>query len=488
MTTNGHTSARNLRSRLRHPVVDADGHWIEYMPAMREEFRRIGGEAAVEALDVATARVPTALKMSVAERSHKRVGMEAFWSSPSENVLDRATAMFPRLMYERLDELGIDFSVVYPTAGLSFHRMQDTRLRRAICRAYNVFAAEQFRGLSDRIIPAAIIPMYTPEEGLEELEFVVKQLGYKVVMVGGMMRRRVPALEAEQPEASKLVEWYDVIGLDSPYDYDPVWAKCLELKVAPSFHNGARSILLRNSPSNFCYNHIGHFASAGHAVAKAIFFGGVTRRFPDLNFAFLEGGVGWACMLYADLIGHWEKRNRQAIESTNPSKLDRARLLDFARKYASEAVAEAVSRGDGLEGDSHSTLTGGLEDLDDYFRCQIKTKSDIKELFVPRFYFGCEADDPSNAWAFNRKANPMGARLNALFSSDVGHFDVPDMAEVVPEAYELVEHGLMDDHDFRDFMFENAVRFWGEVDPHFFQGTVVEKAASEVLAQGVRSS
>jgi predicted TIM-barrel fold metal-dependent hydrolase len=488
MTTNGHTSARNLRSRLRHPVVDADGHWIEYMPVMREEFRRIGGEAAVEALDVATARVPTALKMSVVERSHKRVGMEAFWSSPSENVLDRATAMFPRLMYERLDELGIDFSVVYPTAGLSFHRMQDTRLRRAICRAYNVFAAEQFRSLSDRIIPAAIIPMYTPEEGLEELEFVVKQLGYKVVMVGGMMRRRVPALEAEQPEASKLVEWYDVIGLDSPYDYDPVWAKCLELKVAPSFHNGARSILLRNSPSNFCYNHIGHFASAGHAVAKAIFFGGVTRRFPDLNFAFLEGGVGWACMLYADLIGHWEKRNRQAIESTNPSKLDRARLLDFARKYASEAVAEAVSRGDGLEGDSHSTLTGGLEDLDDYFRCQIKTKSDIKELFVPRFYFGCEADDPSNAWAFNRKANPMGARLNALFSSDVGHFDVPDMAEVVPEAYELVEHGLMDDHDFRDFMFENAVRFWGEVDPHFFQGTVVEKAASEVLAQGVRTS
>ena len=38
----------------------------------------------------------------------------------------------------------------------------------------------------------------------------------------------------------------------------------------------------------------------------------------------------------------------------------------------------------------------------------------------------------------------MGARLNALFSSDIGHFDVPDMTEVVPEAYELVEHGLLD--------------------------------------------
>jgi predicted TIM-barrel fold metal-dependent hydrolase len=453
---------------------------------MREEFRRIGGEAAVEALATATSRVPSALKMSVAERSRKRVGQEAFWSSPSENVRDRATAMLPRLMYERLDELGIDFSVVYPTAGLSFHRMQDTRLRRAICRSYNVFTAEQFRGLQDRIIPAAIIPMYTPEEAIEELEFAVKQLGYKVVMVGGMMRRRIPALEEESPEASKHVEWYDVIGLDSPYDYDPVWAKCLELKVAPSFHNGARSILLRNSPSNFCYNHIGHFASAGHAVAKAMFLGGVTRRFPQLNFAFLEGGAGWACMLYADLIGHWEKRNRQAIESTNPNNLDLAKLQELARKYGSTAVAEAVSRGEGLEGDSNSTMTGGVEDLDDYFRCKIEKKSDLKDLFVPRFYFGCEADDPTNAWAFNQKANPMGARLNALFSSDVGHFDVPDMAEVVPEAYELVEHGLINDDDFRDFMFTNAVRFWGEVNPDFFKGTVVEKAAAAVLAQGVR--
>ena len=100
-----------------------------------------------------------------------------------------------------------------------------------------------------------------------------------------------------------------------------------------------------------------------------------------------------------------------------------------------------------------------------------------------RVYFGCEADDPVNAWAFNKKANPMGARLNAIFSSDIGHFDVPDMTEVVPEAYELVEHELITEDDFRDFMFANAVRFWGEVNPDFFKGTAVEKQAAEVLAK-----
>jgi hypothetical protein len=390
--------------------------------------------------------------------------------------------MLPRLLHERLPDLGIDFSVVYPTAGLSYHRMQDTRLRRAICRAYNVFAADQFRGLEDRVIPAAIIPMYTPEEAIEEIEFAATQLGYRVIMVGGMMRRPVPALAEERPEAASLVEWYDVIGIDSPHDYDPVWQKCRELKLAPTFHNGARSILLRNSPSNFCYNHIGHFASAGHAVAKALFFGGVTRRFPELTSACLVGGVGWACMLYADLIGHWEKRNGQAIQSTHPSKLDRGRLLELARQYGRPELIEAVQRGEGLEGDSNSTLTGGVEDVDDYFRCRIEKKQDIRDLFVPRFYFGCEADDPANAWAFNTRANPMRSRLNAIFSSDIGHFDVPDMREVVPEAYELVEHGLLTDEDFRDFVFGNAVRFWGEVNPDFFRGTTVEKAAAEALA------
>ncbi len=144
-------------------------------------------------------------------------------------------------------------------------------------------------------------------------------------------------------------------------------------------------------------------------------------------------------------------------------------------------MVEAIGRGEGL--DESSGLTGGVEDVDDYYRCKIAKKEDIRDLFVPRFYFGCEADDPVNAWAFNKKSNPMGARLNALFSSDIGHFDVPDMTEVVPEAYELVEHGLITDDDFRDFMFTNAVRFWGEVNPDFFKGTAVEKQAAEVLAQ-----
>jgi hypothetical protein len=61
-------NASELRARLSHPIIDADGHWLEYGPVMREEFRRIGGDAAVEAWDFASQRVPNALKLSVAKR------------------------------------------------------------------------------------------------------------------------------------------------------------------------------------------------------------------------------------------------------------------------------------------------------------------------------------------------------------------------------------------------------------------------------------
>src|SRR5882672_6825750 len=436
MSSNGQTEARSIHARLKHPIIDADGHWAEFAPLMREEFRRIGGDTAVEALAMASARIPNSLAMSVGERRRRRIGQEAFWFLPTKNTLDRATAMMPRLLYERLDDLGLDFCVIYPTAGLGYYRLPPDKLRRALCRAYNVFTMDQFRPFGDRIIPAAIIPMYTPEEAIEELEFASKQLGTKVVMLGSLIRRPIPALVEEHPEAAKFVEWYDPIAIDSDHDYDPVWEKLRELRIAPSFHNGARSILLRNSPSNFCYNHIGHFASASEAMAKAIFFGGVTRRFPEVNFAFLGGGVGWASMLLADLLGHWEKRNPEGLENTKPGNLDRARLLDLATKYGREAVVDLVRRGEGL--DDNGDGTGGVADLDDYSRCGIGSRQDLLDRFAPRFYFGCEADDPTNAWAFNRKMSPMGARLNTLFSSDIGHFDVPDMAGVVPEAYEIV--------------------------------------------------
>ena len=39
-----HLSAAQIKARLDHPIIDADGHWIEYGPVFTEELRRVGGE------------------------------------------------------------------------------------------------------------------------------------------------------------------------------------------------------------------------------------------------------------------------------------------------------------------------------------------------------------------------------------------------------------------------------------------------------------
>ena len=475
--------AAELRAQLSHPVVDADGHWLEFGPQVRERMREIGGDKAVQGMESFPKLVEDQLSMSLEERRRRRIGQQAFWALPTKNTRDRATAMLPRLLYERLGELGIDFSVLYPTMGLVVTANEDAEVRRAAVRAFNTFSAEHFADFSDRMTPAAAIPMHTPDEAIAELEHVVGALGLKVVLMASMIRR--PIESAENGDGARGGVWWDVFGIDSLYDYDPVWAKCDELGVVPTFHSGGRGYALRNSPSNFVYNHVGHFASAGEAVCKALFLGGVTRRFPKLKFAFLEGGVGWACQLYADLIEHWEKRNREALEETNPENLDRDLLRELAKRYGDPKWAEA------LEGDVVYDLaytprgafaTGGVEDLDDFAACGIEKAEDFKELFARNFYFGCEADDRMNALAFNEMANPFGSRINALFGSDIGHFDVADMAGVLPEAYELVERGLMSAADFRDFVFANPVRFWGEANPNFFKGTAVEKEAEALLA------
>jgi predicted TIM-barrel fold metal-dependent hydrolase len=475
-----HLSPAQVHAKLNHPIVDGDGHWVEFAPVFSEKMRKAGGDKAADGFLAALRSTSEALKMTPAERAERRVGQPGFWTRQAENTLDRATAMMPKMLYDRLDEIGSTFAVIYPTAGLRLPRIKDDETRRAVIRAYNIVSADYFQGLGDRMTPAAIIPMHTPEEAIAELEFVTKQLGSKVGMFGSGMPRPVPAAAANDPESRRFTVWYDVLGIDSPYDYDPVWAKCVEIAIAPTFHSSTSGQGLRLSPSNFVYNHIGHFAAAGHAVAKGIFLGGVTRRFPELRFAFLEGGVGWGAQLFGDLIEHWERRGAKALERMDPKKLDRTLLMSLVEKYGYDDMAAALRERDGYPSPDSQHLTGGRDDLDDFAACKITRKEDWVELYAKPYYFGCEADDRMNATAFGR-GNPFGSRLNAIYSSDIGHFDVIDMRDPLPEAYELVEDGHITHDDFRDFTFANAVRLWGTQNPRFFEGTIVAKEAAAVL-------
>ncbi len=484
MTRRAKLRSADVRARLSHPVIDSDGHVIELQPVLREYIAQVAGPRVANRFEriMTTGGGPWGwYAQTWKQRRSRRTLRPPFWTIPARNATDRATAMLPTLMRRRLDSFGIDFAVVYTTLGLPFVSFADDEMRRSVCRALNVMYADTFAGHQDRLMPAAVVPMFTPAEAVEEAEFAVRELGFKTVMIAGNVKRPVPIVERFAPKYARYATWIDSLALDSPHDYDPVWAKFMELKVAPATHSNSMGWGARATTTNYMYNHIGHFAASGEAFAKALFFGGVTRRFPALNVAFLEGGAAWAANLYNDIVEHWEKRNIKAMRrNLDPALVDRKRAARLFQRHGG-AVAKALAKSAQRPG---ADLMGAVEDaadLDDFAACGIRRAEDIRERFVPTFYFGCEADDRMTAVAFDSRLNHFGAKLNAMFSSDIGHWDVTEMKGVVAQSYGLVQEGLLSQRDYAAFMFANAVRLHGGMNPNFFAGTAVEESAAKLL-------
>jgi predicted TIM-barrel fold metal-dependent hydrolase len=312
------------------------------------------------------------------------------------------------------------------------------------------------------------------------LEYTVTQRGFKAIMLRGNQERPIPAA-AEGIDRQKAAWYCDTIALDSPYDYEPLWRRCVELGVAVTQHSGSGRWQDRASISNFTYNHVGHFAESNHAFARGVFLGGLARRHPALNFGFMEGGVSWACQMCLDLIEHWEKRRRAGLQY--PDATDAAELRRLIDRYGDQRLklsADAIMNNlDAFRPEcSIEELARPEHVSDDFEAAGIESKDDVLAVFSNHFYFGCEADDRATMWAFDRR---MGVRLRPVFSSDFTHFDVPDFGEVIPEAFELVEKGFITDHDFREFTFTNAARLHTRNNPDFFKGTAVEEAVAAEL-------
>lgn len=457
-----------IRARLDHPVIDADGHQIEFMPLVRDHVVDLAGADAARHLDALVAGGSRVLEHPPGDARRRRgLFRTGWWSVPTRNTLDRATCMLPALLHARLDEIGIDFAVLYPTYGFFAGLPATPELRAVFARAFNRYSAEAFAGFRDRLEPAAVIPMTQPDEAVAELHHAVEELGLKAVMLAGIVARPWPGADPDS-----AARWQDTLAHDSDLDYEPVWRACAELGVAPGFHSGGQGWGTRMSTRNYLYNHVGSFAAAAESTARALFFGGVPRRYPGLRFAFLEGGAAWAAALQSDLVGHWEKRNRDAVLRYDPDALDRAELARWFDEYARGRASTATDR---LDYGIHM-LSSPITDptvLDEFAESEVAEPDDITGIFRDQYYFGCEADDPMNAVAFDRTLHPGGTRLNAVFGSDLGHWDVPDLRAVLPEAWEAVERGHLSEDDFRAFTFEHTRALYG---PAFFSGTVLESS------------
>jgi hypothetical protein len=171
----GALSAPEVRARIGHPMIDGDGHLIEVREALVRFVHERGEERLLDDPSARGLLVPGLehLRFPPTEERRRLYTHKANrWFTPAR-TRDYAAVTMPALMYERLEETGFDFAVVYPTYGIHIARIAGEGARRGLSRLYNEMVAEDYAPYSDRLAPVAVLPLSTPEEGVEELEHAV---------------------------------------------------------------------------------------------------------------------------------------------------------------------------------------------------------------------------------------------------------------------------------------------------------------------------
>src|SRR5215471_153779 len=100
------SKSQKKRVHLGHPIIDSDGHTIENPHVLAEYIKSESGSKTAERFAASGGGYGLVIRgESLAEARDRRITRGPWWGMPAANTLDRATAMLPKLLYERLDEL-----------------------------------------------------------------------------------------------------------------------------------------------------------------------------------------------------------------------------------------------------------------------------------------------------------------------------------------------------------------------------------------------
>jgi uncharacterized protein len=187
---------------------------------------------------------------------------------------DFAPASYRRAM----ERTGIDYMVVYPTAGLLTTAVPNLAAETAAAyrRAYNNWLRDFCSEAGGRVFGAASVDLRDAEEAAREARRCVSQFGFKAVHINP-----VP------------------VGSHRLYDsfYEPLWNELEDLDVPLAIHTGTGT-----AADDMLYHYLPGLRTAQTTVAftignmlacAALIMGGVLERHPKLRVVHLESGAGW---------------------------------------------------------------------------------------------------------------------------------------------------------------------------------------------------
>ena len=195
------------------------------------------------------------------------------------HLVDMPTGAFNRKVGPKewlafLDEVGVEATVLYPTAGVASANIVNPDWALDATRAYNDWLHETYLRHSSRFHGLALLPqaVLNPTAAADELRRAVEKLG----MCGAV----IPSNSLHAPP------------LGTP-TYFPLYAAANELRCCVAIHGGVHGSMGMDGLDPYAAVHaIGH--PLGQMISLAsIVFKGVLERFPNIRFGFLEGGVAW---------------------------------------------------------------------------------------------------------------------------------------------------------------------------------------------------
>jgi len=264
----------------KYPIIDADGHVLEKDSELHDFLEgRYRGMSRFETYGYFPA-------------------LDGWHRGSSVAGKDQETPA-PRWI-EFLDELGIQASVLYPTAGLALGLSQDHEWACALAHAYNSWVYEKFTRQSPRLKAVALLAVQEPKEAVKELKRA-KELG----LVAGLL-----------PAVTVLHK-----GYGHP-DFFPIFEEAERLDFPLAVHGAPSRGMGFDFFDKFIQVHTLEHPFAILIQFTHMLFEGVFERFPRLRVAFLEAGSGWLPYMMDRMDEEFEKPHGKGAPmlKKNPSE------------------------------------------------------------------------------------------------------------------------------------------------------------------------
>jgi len=191
---------------------------------------------------------------------------------------------------QRMHDIGIKWSVIFPNTLLVLGNYPDFELEVAVSNAYIDYMLDNFLGKYPELLTALCAPANSPDRAAELIERVGKEKG----VIGVMVTPSRPGPFAGDESWNPIYEAAERNGL-------PI-----------CFHSEANVLPPFNRFKNFLPIHALSFPFHLIMQLTSIVTEGVPERFPDLDFVFIEGGVTWIPWIMSRLDSEYVMRKSEA--------------------------------------------------------------------------------------------------------------------------------------------------------------------------------